>query len=61
LIVNTGTFSATNDGVNIIGSLTHSGASSFLTLSPGVNVLQFSGSGATGSTLVTVSFAPPYE
>ena len=60
LIVDTGAFTALNDGVNVIGSVTHSGAVPFLTLNPGLNVLQISGSAATGSTLVTVSFALGY-
>jgi hypothetical protein len=61
LIVNTGAFTALNDGANVIGSVTHSGAVPFLTLNPGINVLQVSGAACTGSTLVTVSFAPGYE
>lgn len=61
LIVDTGAFTALNDGANVIGNLTHSGAVPFLTLAPGPNVLQISGAACTGSTLVTVSFAPGYE
>ena len=61
LIVDTGAFTALNDGTSVIGSVTHSGAAPFLTLNPGVNALQISGAACTGSTLVTVSFAPPYE
>lgn len=60
LIVDTGAFTALNDGSNVIGSVGHSGAAPFLTLNPGVNVLQISGAGCTGDTLVTVSLAPPY-
>ena len=60
LIVDTGAYTAINDGNSVIGSLTHSGAAPFLTLNPGLNVLQVSGGSCTGSTLVTVSFAPPF-
>jgi hypothetical protein len=60
LIVDTGAFTAQNDGSNVIGSVAHSGAEPFLTLAPGVNVLQVSGATCTGSTLVAVSFAAPY-
>ena len=61
LIVDTGAFTALNNGTNVIGSVTHSGAEPFLTLAPGVNVLQVSGAAGTGSTLATVSFVAPYE
>jgi phage-related protein len=61
LIVDTGAFTARNDGSNVIGSVAHSGAEPFLTLAPGVNVLQVSGAACTGATLVTVSFAASYE
>ena len=61
LIVDTGAATALNDGSNVVGSVTHSGAAPFLTLNPGVNVLQVSGAACTGSTLVTVSLAAPYE
>jgi hypothetical protein len=60
LIVDTSAMTALNDGANVIGSLSHSGATPFLTLAPGVNVLQVSGAACTGATLVTVSFASPY-
>jgi hypothetical protein len=62
LLIDTRLYTALNDGANVIGSLSHSSsATGFLTLSPGANVLQVSGSGCTGSTLVTVSFLAPYE
>jgi hypothetical protein len=61
LIVNAAASTAVNDGTNVVGSVSHSGAEAFLTLSPGVNVLQVSGASCTGSTLVSVSFAAPYE
>ena len=60
LIVDTGAFTALNDGTNVIGSVAHSGATPFLTLNPGLNALQISGAACTGATLVTVSFAPPW-
>ena len=63
LIVDTGAFTALNDGANCIGFVGHTGpvgTTSFLTLAPGANTLQVSGSGATGASLVTVSFAPGY-
>ena len=60
LLVDTGAYTALNDGTNVIGSVTHSGAVPFLTLKPGANTLQVSGAACTGSTLVTVSFAPAY-
>ena len=60
LLIDTAAATAYNDGVNVIGSLAHSGAIPFLTLTPGVNALHISGSGCTGASLVTVSFTPPY-
>jgi hypothetical protein len=63
LIVDTGAFTALNDGANCIGFVGYTGpvgTTSFLTLAPGANTLQVSGSGATGASLVTVSFAPGY-
>jgi hypothetical protein len=60
LLIDTGAFTALNDGTNVIGNLTHSGALPFLTINPGANVLQISGSACTGSTLVTVTFLPPF-
>ena len=60
LIVDTGAYTALNDGANVIGSVAHSGAAPFLTLNPGANALQVSGAACTGSTLVTCSFAPPF-
>ena len=59
-IVDTGAFTCMNNGVNSIGSIVHSGADVFMALEPGVNTLQVSGAVATGATLVTVSFAPPF-
>ena len=61
LLIDTGVYTCTNNGANAIGSLTHSGAAPFLTLSPGVNVLSVAGASCTGATLLTVSFHPPYE
>ena len=60
LLVDAYAMTALNDGSNVIGSVVHSGATTFLTLNPGVNVLQISGASCTGSTLVTVAFAPGY-
>jgi hypothetical protein len=60
LLIDTGAFTALNDGANVVGAVSHTGAAPFLTLSPGVNVLQITGSGATGSSLVSVSLAAPY-
>ena len=47
-------------GYNLIGTISHSGDNRFLTFAPGVNVLQVSGGGCTGSSLVTVHLDPPY-
>jgi hypothetical protein len=63
LLVDTGAFTALNNGVNVIGSVVHAivpGVTSWLTLAPGANALQVSGAACTGATVVTVSFAPPY-
>ena len=63
LVVDTGVFTALNNGGNVIGSVVHAivpGVTSWLTLAPGLNALQVSGGACTGATLVTVSFAPPY-
>jgi hypothetical protein len=61
LILDAGAYTAVNDGANVIGAITHSGAAPFITLAPGVNNLLVYGSGCTGATLLTVAFAPPYE
>jgi hypothetical protein len=61
LVIDTGAFTALNNGVNVIGKITHQGANPFLTLNPGVNNLLVYGSGCTGATLLTVSFNPPWE
>jgi hypothetical protein len=61
LIIDTGAYTATNNGVNAIAGITHSGAVPFLTLAPGPNVLTVYGTGTSGATSLTVSFAEPYE
>jgi hypothetical protein len=61
LLIDTGAFTCLNAGVNAIGSLSHAGDNRFMALEPGANSLQITGSGATGATLATVSFAPPYQ
>jgi hypothetical protein len=61
LLIDCWTMTATNDGVNVIGSVTHSGALTFLTLTPGVNDLSVVGGGSDANTSVTVRFTPPYE
>jgi phage-related protein len=60
LVIDTGASTVTNAGLNVVGSLSHTGATPFLTLSPGVNNLLVYGSGCSGATLLTVSFAPPW-
>jgi hypothetical protein len=61
LIVNTGTATATNDGLSVVGLISHSGDTPFMRLDPGPNVLAIYGGSATGSTLVSASFVVPYE
>jgi hypothetical protein len=61
LLIDTGAFTALNDGANVTGSVTHAGAVPFLTLAPGVNALSIYGSVAAGSPTLTVSFVAPYE
>jgi hypothetical protein len=61
LVIDTGAYTVLNNGANSVGYLAHSGAMPFMTLLPGANVLSVSGASATGSSLVTVTFAAPYE
>jgi hypothetical protein len=60
LLVDVRLFTAANDGANVIGLVTHSGAVPFLTLAPGNNALTVSGGSTTGASLVTLAFAPAY-
>jgi phage-related protein len=60
LIIDTGTYTVLNAGLNAVGGISHMGAAPFLTLNPGVNNLAVYGSGCSGATLLTVSFAPPW-
>ena len=60
LLVDTGAFTALNNGANVIGLVTHTGAAPFLTLNPGANALQVSGAACDANTRVTVSFLPPF-
>jgi hypothetical protein len=61
LIIDTGAVTVTNGVYNAIGAMTHAGASTLMALNVGANVLSLTGSNCTGSTLVSVSFAAPYE
>jgi len=60
LIIDTGAYTAVNNGVSVIGSLVHTGGTAFMALETGVNTLTAIGSGCTGASLLTVSFATPY-
>lgn len=60
LIIDTWNETATNNGANVIGYVAHAGAVPLLTLAPGVNSLSVYGSGCTGATSLTVTFAPPW-
>ena len=60
LIIDTGVYTALNNGVSVIGGVRHSPALRFFTLEVGVNALTATASGATGATTLTVSFAPPW-
>ena len=59
LLIDCGAYTVTNAGVNAIGLMTHSGQT-LMTLAPGPNKLAIYGSGTTGATSLTVTFAPPY-
>lgn len=60
LIIDCVAYTALNDGVNAIGSVQHSGATDFMVLQPGANVLTVTGTAITGATTLTVTFSPPY-
>lgn len=58
LLVDCWAATATNDGVNAIASLRHSGGQELFRVEPGANTLRVT-SGTTGGT-ATVTFTPPY-
>jgi hypothetical protein len=60
LIINTGTYTALNDGSNVINTVTHTGGVPFLNLAPGINSLVVQGSGSDANTALTVSFYPAF-
>lgn len=60
LVVDCVAYTALNNGVNVIGSVQHSGATDFMVLQPGSNVLTVTGTGITGATTLSVTFTPPY-
>lgn len=61
LLIDCGAFTATNDAANAIASILHSGSLAFMALEPGTNSLTVTGTGMTGATSLTATFAPPYE
>lgn len=58
LVIDCGAWTATNDGVNAIGSLRHSGAFEFFRLEPGANSLRVTASSPGGS--LAIAYSPPY-
>ena len=58
LIINVGAWTATNDGVDAIGSIRHSGAFEFFRIAPGANSLRVTAT-TPGGTLTT-AVPPPY-
>lgn len=58
LLIDTGRWTALNDGDEAIGSIRHSGAFVFFRLAPGPNSLRVTASSPGGS--LTVTFDPPY-
>lgn len=57
-IIDVARFLATNDGVNSIGSIRHSGALPFLQVDPGSNDLRVTSTAPGGS--VTLTYEPPF-
>jgi phage-related protein len=60
LVIDTGAYTAFNNGAPVPGQISWSGSISFMELTPGVNNLVIYGSNCTGATLLTVTVAPPY-
>jgi len=58
LVIDCSTWTATNDGVNAIGSIRHSGAFEFFRLEPGSNSLRVTATSSGGS--LAIDYAPPY-
>jgi hypothetical protein len=58
LLVDTGAWTALNDGLNAIGSIRHSGGLAFFRLNPGANVLSITSTAPGGS--LTLTYSPPY-
>ncbi len=60
LILDSGAWTAVNDGVNAIGSVTHLGSVPFMYIAPGSNTLSVTGSAMTSATRLTTTFSPPW-
>lgn len=58
-MASTGEYTATNNGTNVISSITHSGGPTFMAFNPGTNTLSIVNTGGTTGT-VKVSFYAPY-
>lgn len=58
LVIDCGAWTATNDGVNAIGSTLHSGAFEFFRLEPGANSLRVNATTPGGS--LAVAYSPAY-
>ena len=60
LLIDSGAWTALNDGVQAIGSIRHSGAFPFMFVEPGVNALSWTATGLSASSRLTTTFQPPY-
>lgn len=58
LIINCGTYTATLDGVDVTGQITHEGGTAWLPVLPGANTLAVTCSGTPGGSVRTVFTAP---
>jgi len=58
LVIDCGAWTATNNGVNAIGSIRHSGAFEFFRLVPGVNSLRVTSTSPGGS--LAIAYAPSF-
>jgi hypothetical protein len=58
LVIDCSAFTATNDGVNAIGSLRHSGAFEFFRLEPGANSLRVTATSPGGS--LAIAYSPSF-
>jgi hypothetical protein len=60
LLIDSGAWTALNDGVQAIGSIRHSGAFPFMFFEPGVNALSWTATGLSAASRLTSTLQPPW-